>query len=171
MFLPNLFCFSLYLMINLCIIRGCGQAPWSSFVIDTHATSFEHGYPSVHTLLQWNSVSILCWKSAMDFCFWYTFSPQKSHRCMLLFFGAYGKRGSHVNSTVTTVPLACKVWAYFMNMKGVLTLISAAFTTSLKISHCEKFLHHCRFIQWSYALFHCVVWYMGIKMTLHRRYR
>jgi hypothetical protein len=52
------------------------------------------------------------------------------------------KAGSNVNSAVTTVWLAYKVWKYFMIMKGVLTLSSATNTTSFKISDCGEFLTH-----------------------------
>jgi hypothetical protein len=45
------------------LCSGCGWASWSFFISDTCATVFEHLY----TLRCGKAVSILCWKSAMDF--------------------------------------------------------------------------------------------------------
>ena len=55
-----------------------------------------------YTPLWESTVPILCWKSAMDFCPRYTFSPQTSDHCTLLSFGANGQRNDHVNSLTTT---------------------------------------------------------------------
>jgi hypothetical protein len=88
-----------FFSIPFCIWYG-----WvSSLFIFSEAceTVFEHGYPFIHTMLWQVTVLILCWKSWLDLCLWYTFSPKKSDHCMLFFFCVYGKRRGRFDTTVT----------------------------------------------------------------------
>lgn len=97
----------------------CGHMSWSFFNSDTCVALSEHDYPFTHFPLQWSTISLLCWKSVINFCHWYIFSPQKWYHCTLLFFGAYGKWSGHDNSAMITLQLACQGWKYFKIMQGV----------------------------------------------------
>jgi hypothetical protein len=56
----------------------------------------------VYSLVQQSTVPILCQKSLIDLCGLYTFSPQKSDHCMLLFFGSYGNGSGQVDAAMMT---------------------------------------------------------------------
>jgi hypothetical protein len=96
------------------LCRGCEWASWSFYISGTHATISEHSYPFTRLLCD-KAVSILCWKSVIDFCPWYNFSLQKSYHCMLLFFGAYEKQSGHIRSA-TIIQLAGQGRKYFTIM-------------------------------------------------------